>query len=100
MPPASAQVTDGLDGVQNFYLSQGVLGVSCVMLALVIILLWRHILKLQVDHKAELDARDKLIYQLQEDRLAEAKAASEVVHKAQNTATLEAFIDMMNRGRS
>lgn len=100
MQPAIAQAAPGLDEVQSFYFSQGVLGVSCVMLALVVILLWRHILKLHVDHKAELDARDKLIYQLQEDRLAEARAASEVVHKAQTADTLEAFLQMMNRGRS
>lgn len=89
-----------MEDVSTFYLSQGVLGASCIVLMAALAKLWHSREKDRIDHKAEIDAKDKLIFDLQEQRLNEAKAAREAVHTAQNSATLEAFLQAIGKGRT
>ena len=94
-PPSRSQgVTDG---ISDFYLTQGVLGVSCAVLGLVIIYLWRAREKDRVDHKVELAAKDALINQLQEQRLAEALTGRDIIKTFQ--ATLDAFLVAVRGGK-
>lgn len=84
------------DGVSNFYLSQGVLGASCLVLMIVAVMLWRAREKDRLDHKVELAAKDALINELQEQRLEEALAGRDSLKSFQTT--LDAFLQAV-RGK-
>lgn len=96
----AAQLTPSVDDVSTFYLSQGVLGVTCVVLMAVIAKLWHSREKDRIDHKAEVAAKDSLIQQIQNERLAEAVSANKAVAAAQANVTLEAFAHLIKKGRS
>jgi uncharacterized protein YqfA (UPF0365 family) len=82
--------------VSTVYLTQGVLGASCVVLALVILKLWGARETDRTRHEANIAAKDALINDLQEQRLAEALAGRDVIRTIQTT--LDAFLQAV-RGK-
>lgn len=71
-------------------LTQGVLGVAVVALALVVIKLWGELKAERAAHKVEIAAKDALIKELNDDRLQEARVGFDIA-KA-NQSTLDAFL--------
>jgi predicted phosphohydrolase len=98
MDMATAAQLAQVDDVSTFYLSQGVLGASCVVMMACIAKLWHSREKDRLDHKAEIDAKDKLIFQLQDERLKEAIAARQAIHTASQNATVEALMSVARKG--
>lgn len=76
--------------VTTAYLSQGVLGITCVVLSLVVLKLWAEIKAERAAHKIEVAAKDALINDLQDERLAEARAGFDVAKQTEKT--LDAFL--------
>lgn len=94
---ARAQAQELTDGISNFYLTQGVLGVSCAVLGVALIFLWRAREKDRLDHKVDLAAKDALINELQEQRLEEALAGRDIIKTFQTT--LDAFLQAVRGGK-
>jgi hypothetical protein len=90
MPP------DLTTNISTVYLTQGVLGASCIVLALVILKLWGARETDRLKHEANIAAKDALINELQEQRLTEALASRDVIRTIQTT--LEAFLQAV-RGK-
>ena len=88
---------DPLEGIGNIFLSQGVVGAACIVLAVVIVYLWRAREKDRVDHKAEIAAKDALINELQDQRLEEALAGRDIIRTFQTT--LDAFLQALRGGK-
>ncbi|TCR01052.1 hypothetical protein [Neorhizobium sp. JUb45] len=72
------------------YISQGVIGTTCVVLALVVLKLWTEIKGERAAHKIELASKDALIKDLYEARLQEAKAGFDIARTTQSS--LDAFL--------
>lgn len=93
----TAAAQDMPDGISNFYLTQGVLGVSCAVLLLALIYLWRAREKDRLDHKVDIAGKDALIKELQEQRLTEALAGRDIIKTFQTT--LDAFLQAVRGGK-
>lgn len=81
---------DLIKDVTTPYITNGVLGVSVIALALVVIVLWRTRESDRLTHKKEIAAKDALIDQLHDQILAESRAGSDLARSVERT--LEAFL--------
>ena len=79
------------------YFSEGLLGVTCVVLALVVVKLWNQMNSERSAHKIELAAKDAKIDELYDERLAEAKAVADIARTVQ--ASLDAFLSAIRGGK-
>lgn len=100
---AYAQASGPVDGIQSFYFTQGVLGVSCFVLGLVIWKLWSELKAERKEHKEELEAKDqlieskdKLIEKLHGDILTEARVGFDIAKS--NGSVLEGILASMRKG--
>lgn len=91
MPP------DLVKDVAAPYLTNGVLGATCVVLAVVIIKLWNEIRAERAAHKVELASKEALIKDLYDARLAEARVGYEIARSTQNS--LDAFLIALRGGK-
>jgi len=89
-----------VDDVNTFWFTQGVLGISCAVLAIVIRSLWNQLLferkehkedreELEEKHAAELAAKDATIATLWQARVDEGRVGIDVIKN--NTVTLDAL---------
>lgn len=80
------------------YISQGVIGTTCVVLALVILKLWTELKGERAAHKTELASKDALIKELYDARLQESKMGFEIARTTQSS--LDAFLTAVSgKGR-
>lgn len=84
MPP------DLINDVTSYYLTQSVLGVTCIVLALTVLKLWSELKAERSTHKTELAAKDALIKELYDDRLTEARVGFDIARTTQSS--LDAFL--------
>lgn len=91
MPP------DITTSVTTALLTQGVLGVCCIVLGFVVLKLWAAREGDRVVHKAEVAAERALNAELQDQRLSEALAAREAIKSMQTT--LDAFLQALHAGK-
>lgn len=98
---AVAQGVDPADGVTSYYLGQGVIGVTCLILLFTVGYLWRtreadrvaadaRLDAVRKEHTAQIAAKDALINDLQQQRLNEALAGRDLTRTYQ--ATMDAFL--------
>lgn len=87
---------DLIKDVTSPYLANGVIGATCIILALVILKLWTEMKSERAAHKVELAAKDALIKELYDARLSEARIGFDIARTTQSS--LDAFL-MAVRGK-
>lgn len=81
---------DPVSGLYDFYLTQGILGVTVIALGFVAWRLWVKLETERREHKVELAAKEALINKLYDDRLNEARVGFDVARA--NANSLDAFL--------
>ena len=100
--------TDLPKDITVYYFTQGILGVTCLVLALVVAYLWRTLnaeratckadaAAKDAAHKIEIAAKDALIEELHDDVLKEARSGFELSRST--TSTLDAVLSAL-RGKA
>lgn len=84
-----------LESLSDIFLSQGVMGAIVVALAYFILMLRAELRDVRASNKAEIAAKEALIYQLQEDRLKEARIGFELA--SSNRAALDALLSAIRK---
>lgn len=81
---------DMLQELTGPYFANGVIGSTCVVLALVVLKLWTEMKSERAAHKVELAAKDALIKELYDARLIEARVGFDIAKTTQSS--LDAFL--------
>lgn len=76
---------DPLNDAATFYLTNGVLGVSCLVMGLVIIKLWNEVKAERAAAKLEVAAKQALIEKLYEERIKENNVVKDLSRSTEST---------------
>ena len=76
---------DLLQAAGNMLISQGPIGILCLVLLYVLMMMRAELRDTRTAHRTELAEKEKLIYELQEARLDEVRSVSEIAKSTQIT---------------